>query len=40
MEFLFLECNKVNLDLVGEVASGDFSSLPSRKVIPLVELLQ
>jgi hypothetical protein len=28
------------MDMVGEMASGDFSSLPSRKIIPLVELLK
>lgn len=39
LEFPFLEKEKVSMPLLCEVSSGDYSSLPTRKLIPILEAL-
>lgn len=40
LEFPQLRLGKVSMELVGRLATGDFSQLPNRRVIQLVEALQ
>lgn len=40
IEFAFLEKQKASLDLASQISNGDFSALPSRKVIQIVKALE